>query len=144
MELYKIIKEDFNEIANNYSLVIEELSENEIVIYSNDYILSFEMHSAELDLSYIERTEEGRLLQYYNFGSYIAHIAEPDTRNKVDIMRISNLEKQIKLYEITLKNKLIDLLKNDKSWIKTYENFLLYAQPRDVTEIKKIYKKLRI
>ena len=54
MELYKIIKENFNKMAKKYSLVIKELSDNETVIYSNDYILSFEIHSSELDFSYIE------------------------------------------------------------------------------------------
>lgn len=145
MELYKIIKENFNKMAKKYSLVIKELSDNETVIYSNDYILSFEIHSSELDFSYIERTKEGSLLQYYNFGSFIAYSTEIDTRNKVNIMEISELEKQIKIYESTLKNKFDDLLKNNKSWIEEYKNFILYAPPRDVTEIKKdVYKGLNI
>lgn len=145
MELYKIIKENFNKMAKKYSLVIKELSDNETVIYSNDYILSFEIHSSELDFSYIERTKEGSLLQYYNFGSFIAYSTEADTRNKVNIMEISELEKQIKIYESTLKNKFDDLLKNNKSWIEEYKNFTLYAPPRDVTEIKKdVYEGLNI
>lgn len=144
MELYKVIKEDFNEIAKNYALVIQELSENETVIYSSDYIFSFEMHASELELSYIERTKEGKLLQYYNFGSFIAYVTDPTTRDRINKMKISDLEKQIKIYEITLKNKFVDLLKNDKLWMKAYEKFILYAPPRDVTEIKKIYEKLSI
>ena len=55
------------------------------------------------------------------------------------------MEKQIKIYESTLKNKFDDLLKNNKSWIEEYKNFILYAPPRDVTEIKKdVYEGLNI
>ena len=144
MELYKVIKEEFKDIAKKYTLAIKELSDNETVVYSNDYIVSFEMHSSELDLSYIERTEEGRQLQYYNFGSFIAYLTEPDTRNEVNMMELSSLEKQIKIYQTTLKNKFVDLLENNKLWMEEYKKFILYAPPRDITEIKKIYEKLNV
>lgn len=142
MELFNVVEDEFNDIAQKYSLCIKELSENETIIYSNDFILSFEIHASELSLSYIEMTQDGRMIQYYNIGSFIAYLASSDVRDEVSLMEISNMEKQIKIYHITIKNNFEDLFANSKAWLNDYKKFFLSVSPRDVTEIKKIYKTL--
>lgn len=131
-----MIKDEFSEVIKEFSLEIKKISESETIIFSEKYILSFEFHSSELDLSYIERIESGKLLQYYNFGSFVAFMTEPKERDIINAMNISELEKQIKIFENTLKNVFGDLLKGGNSWKEGYKKFVLFTLPRDVSNIK--------
>jgi hypothetical protein len=55
-----------------YNLRVSIISENEVVLFCEKYILSFLLHSAELEMVYIEKRENEELYQY-NIDSYIAH-----------------------------------------------------------------------
>ncbi len=136
MEFKVCIMNSFGDIIEKYFLKIYEFSENEIVVFSNEYIFSFEKHASELVFTYIEKLKDGRLIQYYNFDSFIAFSADSDERENINKKAISGLEKQLLLYAKTIERKYDSLLKGEESWKDEYRNFILYNPPRDVTDIK--------
>lgn len=58
MELEKIVINAFEKIIIKYSLQTTLISENEMRLFSDKYILLFLLHSAELEMVYIEKRED--------------------------------------------------------------------------------------
>lgn len=136
MELYEIIESEFSELAEKFSLHIKAVSNYETVLYSNDFIISFVSHASEFEVSYIEITKNGRMIEYYNFGSYIAFITSSEVREKVNSLSIDGIKKTVKICQMTINNNAQDIFINKMAWLNGYENFILYDAPRDITDFK--------
>ena len=109
---------------------------------SSKYILSFLVHSAELELIYIEKRENKELYQY-NIDSFIAYSIFEKDRSQIKNFWInsSKLEIELELLAYTLEKKWGKLLLGEKAWMKEYEDFMLYIPARNVTGLKeKSYK----
>lgn len=142
MELEKIVVHAFESIIKKYNIQSSIISENEVVLFSDKYILSFLLHSGELEMVYVEKKEDGELYQY-NIDSFIASsISEEDRMQiKEQLQKESKIEIELALLAYTLEKKWDDLLLGGKAWIKEYQNFLLYIPARNVTQLKeKKYK----
>lgn len=139
MELEKLVIHTFESIIKKYSMQSSIISENEVVLFSDKYILSFLRHSGELELVYVEKKEDGELYQY-NIDSFIANsISEEDrTRIKERLKKESKTEIDLDLALLAyiLEKKWSDLLLGGKEWKKEYQNFLLYIPARNVTQLK--------
>lgn len=142
MELEKGVKCAFKKIMYRYNMQFAVVSENEVVLFTNKFILSFLCRYAELIMVYFEKTEDGELYQY-NIDSFIASsIATEDrVRIKERYQKESKLVVDLETLACTLEKKWSDLLSGGKEWIKEYENFFLYIPVRNVTEpAEKIYR----
>lgn len=137
MELEKLVIHAFESIIKKYSMQSSIISENEVVLFSDKYILSFLHHSGELELVYVEKKEDGELYQY-NIDSFIANsISEEDrTQIKERLKKESKTEIDLALLAYILEKKWGDLLLGGKEWKKEYQNFLLYIPARNVTQLK--------
>lgn len=137
MELEKLVIHTFESIIKKYSMQSSIISENEVVLFSDKYILSFLRHSGELELVYVEKKEDGELYQY-NIDSFIANsISEEDrTQIKERLKKESKTEIDLALLAYILEKKWSDLLLGGKEWKKEYQNFLLYIPARNVTQLK--------
>ena len=58
MELIEIVIHAFESIIKKYNMQSSIISENEVVLFSDKYILSFLRHSGELEMVYIEKKED--------------------------------------------------------------------------------------
>lgn len=127
----------FERIIEKYNLQSSIISENEVVLFSDKYILSFLCHSGELEMVYVEKKENGELYQY-NIDSFIAYsISEQDRMQiKERLKQGSKMEIELELLACTLEKKWDNLLLGGKEWIKEYQNFLLYIPARNVTQLK--------
>ena len=142
MELENSIKKFFEKIIEIYNLRISIISENEVVLFSDNYILSFLLHSAELELVYIEKRENKELYQY-NIDSFITYSISDEDRMKIKsfLINVSKLELELGLLAYILEKKWGELLLGGNRWIQEYENFMLYIPARNVTRLKeKSYK----
>ena len=142
MELKEIVIYAFESIIKKYNMQSSIISENEVVLFSDKYILSFLRHSGVLELVYIEKKEDGELYQY-NIDSFIANSISEEARMQIKerLKEESKTEKDLALLAYTLEKKWDDLLLGGKEWIKEYKNFLLYIPARNVTQlIEKKYK----
>ena len=137
MELEKMVIYIFERIIEKYNLQSSIISENEVVLFSDKYILSFLCHSGELEMVYVEKKENGELYQY-NIDSFIAYsISEQDRMQiKERLKQGSKMEIELELLACTLEKKWDNLLLGGKEWIKEYQNFLLYIPARNVTQLK--------
>lgn len=137
MELKDIVVCAFESIIEKYDMKSSVISENEVVLFSNKYILSFLRHSGEIEMVYIEKKENGELYQY-NIDSFIANsISEEDRKQiKERLRNKSKTEIDIRILAYTLEKKWNDLLLGSKEWIKEYQNFLLYIPVRNITKLK--------
>lgn len=137
MELEKMVIYIFERIIEKYNLQSSIISENEVVLFSDKYILSFLCHSGELEMVYVEKKENGELYQY-NIDSFIAYsISEQDRMQiKERLKQGSKMEIELELLACTLEKKWDNLLSGGKEWIKEYQNFLLYIPARNVTQLK--------
>lgn len=137
MELEKMVIYVFKEIIEKYNMQSATISENEVILVTDKYILSFLYHSCELELVYIEKKENGELYQY-NIDSFIAaSISEEDRMLiKEQSEQKSKLEIELELLACTLEKKWKNLLLGEKGWMKEYQNFLLYIPARNVTQLK--------
>ncbi|MDE7444703.1 MAG: hypothetical protein K2N15_03210 [Lachnospiraceae bacterium] len=142
MELIEIVIHAFESIIKKYNMQSSIISENEVVLFSDKYILSFLRHSGELEMVYIEKKEDGDLYQY-NIDSFIANSISEEARMQIKerLKKESKTEIDLALLAYTLEKKWDDLLLGGKEWIKEYQNFLLYIPARNVTQlIEKKYK----
>lgn len=142
MELIEIVIHAFESIIKKYNMQSSIISENEVVLFSNKYILSFLRHLGELEMVYIEKKEDGDLYQY-NIDSFIANSISEEARVQIkeQLKKKSKTEIDLALLAYTLEKKWDDLLLGGKEWIKEYQNFLLYIPARNVTQlIEKKYK----
>ena len=142
MELQEIVIHAFENIITKYNLQSSIISENEVVLFSDNYILSFLRHSDELEMVYVEKKENGELYQY-NIDSFIANSISDEDRLQIKerFQKKSQAEIYLELLAHTLEKKWNDLLLGGKEWIKEYQNFLLYIPARNVTQlIEKKYK----
>ena len=142
MELQEIVIHAFENIITKYNLQSSIISENEVVLFSDNYILSFLRHSDELEMVYVEKKENGELYQY-NIDSFIANSISDEDRMQIKerFQKKSQAEIDLELLAHTLEKKWNDLLLGGKEWIKEYQNFLLYIPARNVTQlIEKKYK----
>lgn len=142
MELIEIVIHAFESIIRKYNMQSSIISENEVVLFSDKYILSFLRHSSELEMVYIEKKADGDLYQY-NIDSFIANSISEEARMQIKerLKKESKTEIDLALLAYTLEKKWDDLLLGGKEWIKEYQNFLLYIPTRNVTQLKeKIYK----
>ena len=142
MELIEIVIHAFESIIEKYNMQSSIISENEVVLFSDKYILSFLRHSGELEMVYIEKKEDGDLYQY-NIDSFIANSISEEARMQIKerLKKESKTEMDLALLAYTLEKKWDDLLLGGKEWIKEYQNFLLYIPARNVTQLKeKKYK----
>lgn len=142
MELEKIVIYAFKGIIDRYDMQSAIISENEVVLFTDKFILSFLCHSSELQMVYIEKKEDGELYQY-NIDSFIANsISEEDRMQiKARLQKESKMAIELELLACTLEKKWNDLLLGGKEWVKEYQNFLLYVPVRNVTKL--IDKKYR-
>lgn len=143
MKLIEIVIHAFESIIKKYNLQSSIISEEEVVLFSDKYILSFLRHSGELQMVYIEKKEDGDLYAYYNIDSFIANSVSDEARMQIKerLKRESKTEIHLTLIAYTLEKKWDDLLLGGKEWIKEYQNFLLYIPPRNVTQLlEKRYK----
>lgn len=141
MEFEKIVISTFERIIKKYNLQATLVSPNEMILFSDKYILSFLFHSAELDMVYIEKKANGELYQY-NIDSFIAYSISEEDRLQVKEKLKSNskIEKELELLACTLENKWDELLSGGTEWISEYQDFVLYIPPRNITKLKgKIY-----
>lgn len=132
----------FESIIKKYNMQSSIISENEVVLFSDKYILSFLRHSGELEMVYVEKNEDGELYQY-NIDSFIANSISEEDRMQIKerLQKESKTEIDLALLAYTLEKKWYDLLLGGKEWIKEYQNFLLYIAARNVTQLKeKRYK----
>lgn len=137
MNLEELVVQIFEKIIKKYNLQISTISENEVVLFSSSYILSFLYHSAELVVVYFEKTKTGELYQY-NIDSFIASsISEED---RIEIKEKFKNEPQIvielELLARTLVKKWDNLLSGERDWIKEYQEFSLHIPARNVTWLK--------
>ncbi|MBD5550611.1 MAG: hypothetical protein HDQ96_05460 [Lachnospiraceae bacterium] len=142
MELIEIVIHAFESIIKKYNMQSSIISENEVVLFSDKYILSFLRHAGELEMVYIEKKEDGDLYQY-NIDSFIANSISEEARMQIKerLKKESKTEIDLALLAYTLEKKWDDLLLGGKEWIKEYQNFLLYIPARNVTQLKeKKYK----
>lgn len=142
MELMEIVIHAFESIIKKYNMQSSIISENEVVLFSDKYILSFLRHSGELEMVYIEKKEDGDLYQY-NIDSFIANSISEEARMQIKerLKKESKAEIDLALLAYTLEKKWNDLLLGGKEWIKEYQNFLLFIPARNVTQLKeKKYK----
>ena len=142
MELIEIVIHAFESIIKKYNMQSSIISENEVVLFSDKYILSFLRHSGELEMVYIEKKEDGDLYQY-NIDSFIANSISEEARMQIKerLKKESKTEIDLALLAYTLVKKWDDLLLGGKEWIKEYQNFLLYIPARNITQLKeKKYK----
>ncbi|MDE7444722.1 MAG: hypothetical protein K2N15_03310 [Lachnospiraceae bacterium] len=142
MELIKIVIHAFESIIKKYNMQSSIISENEVVLFSDKYILSFLRHSGELEMVYIEKKEDGDLYQY-NIDSFIANSISEEARMQIKerLKKESKTEIDLALLAYALEKKWDDLLLGGKEWIKEYQNFLLYIPARNVNQlIEKKYK----
>lgn len=142
MELIEIVIHGFESIIKKYNMQSSIISENEVVLFSDKYILSFLRHSGELEMVYIEKQEDGDLYQY-NIDSFIANSISEESRMQIKerLKTESKTEIDLALLAYTLEKKWDNLLLGGKEWIKEYQNFLLYIPARNVTQlIEKKYK----
>lgn len=137
MELIEIVIHAFESIIKKYNMQSSIISENEVVLFSDKYILSFLRHSGELEMVYIEKKEDGDLYQY-NIDSFIANSISEEARMQIKerLKKESKTEMDLALLAYTLEKKWDDLLLGGKEWIKEYQNFLLYIPARNVTQLK--------
>ncbi len=142
MELIEIVMHAFESIIKKYNLQSSIISEEEVVLFSDKYILSFLRHSGELEMVYIEKKEDGDLYAYCNIDSFIANSVSDEARMQIKerLKKESKTEIDLTLIAYTLEKKWDDLLLGGKEWIKEYQNFLLYIPPRNVTQLEKRYK----
>ena len=142
MELIKIVIHAFESIIKKYNMQSSIISENEVVLFSDKYILSFLRHLGELEMVYIEKKEDGDLYQY-NIDSFIANSISEEARMQIKerLKKESKTEIDLALLAYALEKKWDDLLLGGKEWIKEYQNFLLYIPARNVNQlIEKKYK----
>lgn len=142
MVLIEAVIHAFESIIKKYNMQSSIISENEVVLFSDKYILSFFCHSGELEMVYIEKKEDGDLYQY-NIDSFIANSISVEARMQIKerLKKESKTEIDLALLAYTLEKKWEDLLLGGKEWIKEYQNFLLYIPARNVTQLKeKQYK----
>lgn len=142
MVLIEAVIHAFESIIKKYNMQSSIISENEVVLFSDKYILSFLCHSGELEMVYIEKKEDGDLYQY-NIDSFIANSISVEARMQIKerLKKESKTEIDLALLAYTLEKKWDDLLLGGKEWIKEYQNFLLYIPARNVTQLKeKQYK----
>lgn len=142
MELIEIVIHAFESIIKKYNMQSSIISENEVVLFSDKYILSFLRHSGELEMVYIEKKADGDLYQY-NIDSFIANSISEEVRMQIKerLKKESKTEIDLALLAYTLEKEWDDLLLGGKEWIKEYQNFLLYIPARNVTQLKeKQYK----
>ena len=66
MELGEIVICAFEKIIQKYDLQTTLVSANEMHLSSDKYILLFLLHSAELEMVYIEKREDGELYAVYS------------------------------------------------------------------------------
>ena len=141
MELIEIVIHAFESIIKKYKMQSSIISENEVVLFSDKYILSFLRHSGELEMVYIEKKEDGDLYQY-NIDSFIANSISEEARMQIkerlkkESQKESKTEIDLALLAYTLEKKWDDLLLGGKEWIKEYQDFLLYIPERNVTQLK--------
>lgn len=132
----------FKKIIDNYNLKVMDISENELALEGNVYILSFLYHSSELELVYMEKRNDGQIYQY-NIDSFIAKSITDDDRKMIreNIGYTSGVEFELALVANTLQKRFTDLLLGGSAWIEQYKKFELYIPGRNITELKgKVYK----
>lgn len=136
MGLEKIVICAFEKIIIKYNLQTTLVSANEMHLSSDKYILVFLLHSAELEIVYIEKREDGELYQH-NIDSFILYsISEDDSMQiKERLKNKSRIEIKLELLACTLERKWDELLLGGKKWMKEYQNFMLYIPPRNVTKL---------
>ena len=142
MELIEIVIHAFESIIKKHNMQSSIISENEVVLFTDKYILSFLRHWGELEMVYIEKKEDGDLYQY-NIDSFIANSISEEARIQIKerLKKESKTEIDLALLAYTLEKKWDDLLLGGKEWIKEYQNFLLHIPARNVTKLKeKKYK----
>lgn len=137
MELEKIVIQAFESIIRKYSMKSSIISQNEVVLFSDKYILSFLQHFGEIELVYFEKKENGELYQY-NIDSFIANSISEEDRIQVKdgLKKESKTEIDLLLLAYVLEKKWGDLLLGGEEWKKDYQNFLLYIPTRNVTQLK--------
>lgn len=130
----------FGTIMKKYNLQAKYISNNEVILFSSKYVLSFLFHSSELELVYIEKREDGELYQY-NIDSFIANSISEEDRICLNenLQERSRIDKELILLAFTLEKKWDELLSGGKDWIKEYQNFILFIPPRNVTKLKANY-----
>ena len=137
MELEKIVICAFEKIIQKYDLQTTLISTNEMRLSSNKYMLLFLLHSAELEMVYIEKREDRELYAYYNIDSFILYSVSEEDRMQIKerFKTKSGIEIKLELLACTLENKWDELLFGGKKWMKEYQNFKLYIPPRNVTKL---------
>ena len=137
MELEKIVLCAFEKIIIKYNLQTTLLSENEMHLFSDKYILLFLLHSAELEMVYIEKRGDGELYQYNNIDSFILYSVSEEDRIQIKerLENKSKIEIKLGLLACTLEKRWNELLLGGKQWMEEYQNFILYIPPRNVTKL---------
>ncbi|MCM1084421.1 MAG: hypothetical protein NC393_09550 [Clostridium sp.] len=145
MEFEEKVKYAFKDIIDKYNMKSAAISENEVVLFTDKFILSFLYHAAELDMVYIEKTEDGELYGYYNIDSFIASSISKEDRIQIKerLQGESKLVIHLELLACTLEKKWKDLLSGGKEWIKEYQKFFLHMPARNVTKIIEEYNRYK-
>ena len=140
-ELEKIVVFAFEEIINKYDMQSEIISENEVVLFTDKFILSFLYHGNELQMAYIEKKLDGELYQY-NIDSFIASSISEEDRMliKERLQNESKVVMELELLAWVLQKKWEELLLGGKEWVKEYQNFLLYIPERNITKLAEKYR----
>lgn len=136
MDLGEMVVRSFIRIIERYNMQVSIICENEVILFTDKYILSFLYHSAELEMIYIEKRETGELFQY-NIDSFISgSISEEDRKHiKERLKNSTKTERELEMLAYTLENKWDNLLSGGTEWMKIYQNYMLYVPARDVTSV---------
>lgn len=140
MDLGEMVIHAFEKVIARYNMQSSIICENEVVLFTDKYILSFLYHSGELEMIYIEKGKTGELYQY-NIDSFIAYSISAEDRNyiKERLKDSTKIERELEMLAYTLDRNWDNLLSGGKDWIKEYRNFMLYIPARNVTFLKKKY-----
>lgn len=136
MDLGEMVVRSFIRIIERYNMQVSIICENEVILFTDKYILSFLYHSAEFEMIYIEKRETGELFQY-NIDSFIScSISEEDRKHiKERLKNSTKTERELEMLAYTLENKWDNLLSGGTEWMKIYQNYMLYVPARDVTSV---------
>lgn len=136
MDLGEMVVRSFIRIIERYNMQVSIICENEVILFTDKYILSFLYHSAELEMIYFEKRETGVLFQY-NIDSFIScSISEEDRKHiKERLKNSTKTERELEMLAYTLENKWDNLLSGGTEWMEIYQNYMLYVPARDVTSV---------
>lgn len=126
----------FSDIINRYGLKSIAYDSTSAAIYNSNYLMLFAYHHKEFFVAIIERTNENRLVQYYNIESFFINGVMDEQRKQIvfTYKEKGKLEIRLQLCKEVIQSKYYKIFLGDETWKEDYKNFHLALNPRDVSE----------